>query len=582
MSNYNGGFFNRKPTFASNSQIYDKVDELNDKLESVINSINKKDEIIESFHDDHEITNLMIKKLQSQYRLLSLKLDKLDETITEYNKNKQDDNDTDTHSKDEPTSPYRSTFMTNKNNHINNKRKRPNISENTISRKKEIEDDEESNDNHESFMESLRKNDGIHVAEFNFDSSNEDRNPLNNILADIFGKKVHGITGKKDEKEDSEESEEYIEEEFDSNQKFEEINMEINTLEDLYELGNLYPKLLEEEKLNKQQFDDEISQETDMEDKVIESKTTQNKNKNKKKVGVYEIAGKKYPINLEKLYKLQKPIGKLLSMVGMDKVKHSVFNQLILILQDIVSKKKHGMLHTVIEGPPGVGKTELGRILTDIFAATGLLKGNRIKIARRSDLVSRYTGHTAPDIENLIKNCDVLFIDEAYALGSSNTNEKDTFSIEAINTLNQLLSEEQNNFICIIAGYERELEKSIFSVNPGLKRRFPYRHSIDSYTPEELSLIFKKMINEHKWKVNVSDKRLYEFFNDNKKYFPYFGGDLETFVRKCMEVNAKRTLLKNIRDKRKINDYDIEEGIKTYITNNKYDKNDKVHLPYYL
>ena len=581
MSNYNGGF-NRKPTFASNSQIYDKVDELNDKLDSVINSINKKDDIIDSFHDDHEITNLMIKKLQSQYRLLSLKLDKLDETITEYNKNKQDDNDTDTHAKDEPSSPYRSTFMTNRNNHINNKRKRPNMSENTISRKKEIEDDEESNDNHESFMESLRKNDGIHVAEFNFDSSNEDRNPLNNILADIFGKKVHGITGKKDEKEDSEESEEYIEEEFDSNQKFEEINMEINTLEDLYELGNLYPKLLEEEKLNKQQFDDEISQDTDMEDKVIESKTTQNKNKKKKKVGVYEIAGKKYPINLEKLYKLQKPIGKLLSMVGMDKVKHSVFNQLILILQDIVSKKKHGMLHTVIEGPPGVGKTELGRILTDIFAATGLLKGNRIKIARRSDLVSRYTGHTAPDIENLIKNCDVLFIDEAYALGSSNTNEKDTFSIEAINTLNQLLSEEQNNFICIIAGYERELEKSIFSVNPGLKRRFPYRHSIDSYTPEELSLIFKKMINEHKWKVNVSDKRLYEFFNDNKKYFPYFGGDLETFVRKCMEVNAKRTLLKNIRDKRKINDYDIEEGIKTYITNNKYDKNDKVHLPYYL
>ena len=49
----------------------------------------------------------------------------------------------------------------------------------------------------------------------------------------------------------------------------------------------------------------------------------------------------------------------------------------------------------------------------------------------------------------------VLFIDEAYSIGNDDSNSnKDSFSRECINTLNQNLSERAGQFICIIAGYK--------------------------------------------------------------------------------------------------------------------------------
>ena len=48
------------------------------------------------------------------------------------------------------------------------------------------------------------------------------------------------------------------------------------------------------------------------------------------------------------------------------------------------------MLHTVITGPPGVGKTELGRILGRIYKAMGVLSKGHMHIAKRSDLIGKY------------------------------------------------------------------------------------------------------------------------------------------------------------------------------------------------
>ena len=59
---------------------------------------------------------------------------------------------------------------------------------------------------------------------------------------------------------------------------------------------------------------------------------------------------------------------------------------------------------------------------------------------------------------------EVLFIDEAYSIGNDDSNSnKDSFSRECINTLNQNLSERAGQFICIIAGYKEDLERSFFS-----------------------------------------------------------------------------------------------------------------------
>src|SRR5206468_3477702 len=98
---------------------------------------------------------------------------------------------------------------------------------------------------------------------------------------------------------------------------------------------------------------------------------------------------KKYSINLEILYKLIKPLTKLKSMIGLSSVKNAIVDMIMYYLQNF-ENKNNNMLHTVIEGPPGVGKTELGKILAEIYADLGITKSNKFRLVKRSDLVGEY------------------------------------------------------------------------------------------------------------------------------------------------------------------------------------------------
>ena len=88
------------------------------------------------------------------------------------------------------------------------------------------------------------------------------------------------------------------------------------------------------------------------------------------------------------------------------------------------------MLHTSIEGPPGVGKTKLGRILAHIYSALDIIPSKRFKRVRRTDLIGKYLGHTAHKTQEVINEAEggVLFIDEAYSLGDNEN--RDSFSKE--------------------------------------------------------------------------------------------------------------------------------------------------------
>jgi hypothetical protein len=283
----------------------------------------------------------------------------------------------------------------------------------------------------------------------------------------------------------------------------------------------------------------------------------------------YIVNGKKYNINLEILYKLVKPLTKLQSMIGLDKVKIAVIDMILYYLQSF-EKRNNDMLHTVIEGPPGVGKTQLGMILAEIYAGLGVIKSNKFKLVKRSELVGEYMGHTAPKTQKIIDEADggVLFIDEAYALGSED--KKDSFNKECIDTINQNLSEKKRNFICIIAGYPDELDKCFFSYNPGLKRRFSIRYAIDGYNSSELKNIFVKKVKDIKWQINeTSEMELSELFDRNKDKFPYFGGDIETYLLNCKFVHSRRVFGKHPKNKRKLNMQDLKTGLDRFVLNKK-------------
>jgi SpoVK/Ycf46/Vps4 family AAA+-type ATPase len=279
----------------------------------------------------------------------------------------------------------------------------------------------------------------------------------------------------------------------------------------------------------------------------------------------------KYAINLKRLNLLIPTLEKLKNVVGMQNVKDSIVNQIVYFMSAF--EPNDNMLHTVISGPPGVGKTMLGQIIGEIYFKLGIIKGSKegiypFKIARRSDLIGQYLGQTALKTQKIIDECEggVLFIDEAYSLGSGSSEKSDIYSKECIDTINLNLTEKKKNFVCIIAGYSECLEKDFFSVNPGLKRRFPFTYSIEKYNANELGEIFNLMMTENKWtfEKDIVFNNFKNFLSKNYESFPNFGGDMETLFFNIKIAHALRVVGKKPCFRKKITNDDIESGFKIY------------------
>ena len=278
-------------------------------------------------------------------------------------------------------------------------------------------------------------------------------------------------------------------------------------------------------------------------------------------------------LNQAHLLHLQDPLQRLNNLIGMESIKTNIFNQLVFFLQNIEPQHPH-MLHTCVQGPPGCGKTELANILDDIYANLGIIKEAKVVVARRSDLVAGFLGQTAMKTQEVIDSAKggVLLIDEAYSLG--NEEKKDSFAKECIDTINQNLTEGKADFICIIAGYKEDLEKSFFGFNSGLERRFPYRFTIEEYTAEDLCKIYQTILARSGWKINQEEeKKMVEFFRKERGSFKFNGGDLENFVHFSKLAFAKNKIFKVGENEKVIQMEDILGAFELYGANkNKVDK----------
>ena len=287
-------------------------------------------------------------------------------------------------------------------------------------------------------------------------------------------------------------------------------------------------------------------------------------------------------INLEILFNLIEPLSELSKLIGMKEVKQSMVDQILFFLQKLNHKDRcnrcvdcviggecpnktinEDMLHTVITGPPGVGKTELGKILGKVYKAMGVLTKGHFNIARRPDLVGKYLGQTAHRTQDFINKCvgGVMFIDEAYSLG--NPEGRDSFAKECIDTLNQNLTE-RRDFLCIIAGYEKALEDSFFSYNEGLKRRFSFKYEIKGYSYDELCEMFLLKVRLEGWEYIDDNDKLLDFFKKNLQDFPRFGGDVETLFLKSKIMHSRRIVFNDPSLRKKLNFDDISKGFKNF------------------
>ena len=266
---------------------------------------------------------------------------------------------------------------------------------------------------------------------------------------------------------------------------------------------------------------------------------------------------------LNLLKKIYDPLTDLDSLIGMQELKNDILNQILFYIQNFHKVNNMEYMHTVLCGPPGTGKTEVAKIIGQIFSKLGILtKGTFTKVVR-SDLIAGYLGQTAIKTAKVIENSlgGVLFIDEAYSLG--NQEKRDSFAKECLDTLCEALSNHKDNLMIIIAGYEEELNSCFFSFNPGLRSRFPWTFRTDKYSYEDLFKIFCKKVEEINWKLNNSLDA--NFFKKNIKYFKHYGRDVELFLSKTKIAHARRVFSLSEDQKTILNKQDLDDGLNLFI-----------------
>jgi hypothetical protein len=252
---------------------------------------------------------------------------------------------------------------------------------------------------------------------------------------------------------------------------------------------------------------------------------------------------KKLPIKLYQLIDILEPLEKLNNLIGLTKLKDQLLEQLLYFIQ---GKNDNIMLHTVIEGPPGTGKTTVANIMSEIYAGIGILKKRKCNVIKRDDLIGQFLGETTIKTMETLEYCKngVMLIDEAYSLGSPDN--RDSYAKEAIDCINQYLTENSDKLICIIAGYKQELNECFFSQNKGLRRRFPWTFTIESFTKNELAQIFINKINDtDNYELDEDIDILYIVSKIKIDYFHGNAGDIDNIISRIKIINARINFCKD-------------------------------------
>ena len=270
----------------------------------------------------------------------------------------------------------------------------------------------------------------------------------------------------------------------------------------------------------------------------------------------------------------EKAIQKLKSLVGLDEIKKQILNHTALVKLNSIRATKglHNRMppmHMVFTGNPGTGKTTVAKYIGEIYHSIGVLSSGHVVVTDRSKLVGEFIGDAEKNTLNAINSASggVLFIDEAYNLFVERGNKRD-YGMRVIETLLTYLGSDDIDMIVILAGYTGEMN-SMLEANPGMKSRFPYILQFEDYTPEQLMLIGKKVLEEEHYSLTRDAERklakyvIYEYDHKDE----HFGNG--RFITRLITTNiipslSQRLLTKpideiSLEDMTTIEAYDIPD-----------------------
>jgi probable Rubsico expression protein CbbX len=185
-------------------------------------------------------------------------------------------------------------------------------------------------------------------------------------------------------------------------------------------------------------------------------------------------------------------------LIGLAPVKGRIRDIAALLLIDKL-RQEQGLqsqppsLHMSFTGNPGTGKTTVAMRMAAVLKQLGYVRKGHLVAVTRDDLVGQFIGHTAPKTKEVIKKAmgGVLFIDEAYYLYRPE-NERD-YGQEAIEILLQVMENQRDDLVVILAGYRDRME-TFFNSNPGMSSRIAHHIDFPDYSEAELLQIGQLML----------------------------------------------------------------------------------------
>lgn len=213
-------------------------------------------------------------------------------------------------------------------------------------------------------------------------------------------------------------------------------------------------------------------------------------------------------------------------LVGLQPVKTRVRDIAALLVIDRL-RAQHGLqtqspsLHMSFTGNPGTGKTTVALRMAAILHRLGYVRQGHLVAVTRDDLVGQYIGHTAPKTREVLKKAmgGVLFIDEAYYLYKPE-NERD-YGQEAIEILLQVMENQRDDLVVIVAGYKDRME-TFFQSNPGMNSRIAHHLDFPDYTADELLAIAQRILNEQSYRLGEGATDVLRAYIERRMTQPHF------------------------------------------------------------
>ena len=213
-------------------------------------------------------------------------------------------------------------------------------------------------------------------------------------------------------------------------------------------------------------------------------------------------------------------------LIGLEPVKKRIRETAALLLVERARGRlglahRTPTLHMSFTGNPGTGKTTVAMKMADLLHRLGYVRKGHLVTVTRDDLVGQYIGHTAPKTKEILKKAmgGVLFIDEAYYLYRPE-NERD-YGQEAIEILLQVMENQRDDLVVILAGYAERMER-FFESNPGFRSRIAHHIDFPDYSDDELFRIAGHILAEQNYGLTpAAAAALKDYIRERRKQ-PHF------------------------------------------------------------